>query len=69
MLYFTTLNDREDRRNDEAFSFGLLCCAAANKQQKAFVEFRLILGILTLILNGTGKTYLNIIKMLLFQII
>ena len=31
VLYFTTLNDREDRRDDEAFSFGLLCCAAPNK--------------------------------------
>lgn len=31
MLYFTTLNDREDRRDDEAFYFGLLCCAAPNK--------------------------------------
>ena len=25
VLYFTTLNDREDRRDDEAFYFGLLC--------------------------------------------
>lgn len=31
VLYFTTLNDREDRRDDEAFYFGLLCCAAPNK--------------------------------------
>lgn len=31
VLYFTTLNDREDRRDDEAFYFGLLCCAASNK--------------------------------------
>ena len=27
VLYFTTLNDREDRRDDEAFYFGLLCSA------------------------------------------
>ncbi len=31
VLYFTTLNDRADRRDDEAFYFGLLCCAAPNK--------------------------------------
>ena len=31
MLYFTTLNDRADRRDDEAFYFALLCCAAPNK--------------------------------------
>lgn len=31
VLYFTTLNDREDRRDNEAFYFGLLCCAAPNK--------------------------------------
>lgn len=31
VLYFTTLNDREDRRDDEAFYFGLLCSAAPNK--------------------------------------
>ncbi|MCU0080576.1 hypothetical protein [Extibacter muris] len=31
VLYFTTLNDREDRRDDEAFYLGLLCCAAPNK--------------------------------------
>lgn len=31
VLYFTTLNDREDRRDDEAFHFALLCCAAPNK--------------------------------------
>lgn len=31
VLYFTTLNDREDRRDDEAFYFALLCCAAPNK--------------------------------------
>ncbi len=31
VLYFTTLNDREDRRDEEAFFFSLLCCAAPNK--------------------------------------
>ena len=31
VLYFTTLNDREDRRDSEAFYFALLCCAAPNK--------------------------------------
>ena len=31
VLYFTTLNDRADRRDDEAFYFSLLCCAAPNK--------------------------------------
>lgn len=31
VLYFTTLNDREDRRDEEAFYFALLCCAASNK--------------------------------------
>lgn len=31
VLYFTTLNDRTDRRDDEAFYFSLLCCAAPNK--------------------------------------
>lgn len=31
VLYFTTLNDRADRRDDEAFYFALLCCAAPNK--------------------------------------
>ena len=30
-MYFTTLNDRTDRRDDEAFYFALLCCAAPNK--------------------------------------
>lgn len=31
VLYFTTLNDRTDKREDEAFYFSLLCCAAPNK--------------------------------------
>lgn len=31
VLYFTTLNDRVDRRDKEAFYFALLCCAAPNK--------------------------------------
>lgn len=31
VLYFTTLNDRTDRRDEEAFCFALLCCAAPNK--------------------------------------
>ena len=31
VLYFTTLNDRVDRRDEEAFFFSLLCCAAPNK--------------------------------------
>lgn len=31
VLYFTTLNDRSDKREDEAFYFSLLCCAAPNK--------------------------------------
>lgn len=31
VLYFTTLNDRPDRRDDEAFYFALLCCSAPNK--------------------------------------
>lgn len=31
VLYFITLNDRADRRDDEAFYFALLCCAAPNK--------------------------------------
>lgn len=31
VLYFTTLNDRTDRRDEEAFYFALLCCAAPNK--------------------------------------
>lgn len=31
VLYFTTLNDRTDKREDEAFYFALLCCAAPNK--------------------------------------
>ena len=31
VLYFTTLNDRADRRDNEAFYFALLCCAAPNK--------------------------------------
>lgn len=31
VLYFTTLNDRVDRRDDEAFYFSLLCCASPNK--------------------------------------
>lgn len=31
VLYFTTLNDRADRRDEEAFYFALLCCAAPNK--------------------------------------
>ena len=31
VLYFTTLNDREDRRDDEAFYFALLCCAAPKR--------------------------------------
>lgn len=31
ILYFTTLNDRTDKREDEAFYFSLLCCAAPNK--------------------------------------
>ena len=31
VLYFTTLNDRTDRRDEEAFFFALLCCAAPNK--------------------------------------
>lgn len=30
VLYFATLNDREDRRDNEAFYFALLCCAAPN---------------------------------------
>lgn len=30
ILYFTALNDRTDRRDDEAFYFGFLCCAAPN---------------------------------------
>ena len=30
-MYFTTLNDRVDRRDEEAFYFALLCCAAPNK--------------------------------------
>jgi len=31
ILYFITLNDRHDRRDDEAYYFSLLCCAAPNK--------------------------------------
>ena len=31
VLYFTTLNDRADRRDEEAFYFALLCCAAPNR--------------------------------------
>lgn len=31
VLYFITLNDRTDKREDEAFYFSLLCCAAPNK--------------------------------------
>lgn len=31
VLYFTTLNDRMDRRDEEAFYFALLCCAAPNR--------------------------------------
>lgn len=31
VLYFTTLNDRADRRDEEAFYFALVCCAAPNK--------------------------------------
>ena len=31
VLYFTTLNDRADRRDEEAYFFSLLCCAAPNK--------------------------------------
>ena len=31
VLYFTTLNDRADRRDEEAFYFSLLCCAAPNR--------------------------------------
>lgn len=31
VLYYTTLNDRTDKREDEAFYFSLLCCAAPNK--------------------------------------
>ena len=31
VLYFTTLNDRTDKREDEVFYFSLLCCAAPNK--------------------------------------
>lgn len=31
ILYFTTLNDRVDRRDEEAYYFALLCCAAPNK--------------------------------------
>ncbi len=30
VLYFTTLNDRADRRDEEAYYFALLCCAAPN---------------------------------------
>lgn len=30
VLYFTTLNERTDRRDDEAFYFALLCCSAPN---------------------------------------
>lgn len=30
-LYFITLNDRDDRRDDEAYYFALLCCASPNK--------------------------------------
>lgn len=31
VLYFTTLNDRTNKGEDEAFYFSLLCCAAPNK--------------------------------------
>lgn len=31
VLYFTTLNDRTDRRDEEAYYFAILCCAAPNK--------------------------------------
>lgn len=31
ILYFITLNNKEDRRYEEAFYFSLLCCAAPNK--------------------------------------
>ena len=31
VLYFTTLNDRDDRRDEEAFYFALLCCAARRR--------------------------------------
>ena len=38
VLYFTTLNDREDRRDEEAFYFGLLCCAAPNTDIRCLAE-------------------------------
>ena len=31
LLYFLTINNRPDRRNEEAFYFSLLCCAAPNR--------------------------------------
>ncbi len=31
ILYFIALNDRDDRRDDEAYSFALLCCASPDK--------------------------------------
>ena len=30
LLYFVTINNRPDRRDDEAFYFSILCCAAPN---------------------------------------
>ena len=30
LLYFVTINNRPDRRDDEAFYFSILCCAASN---------------------------------------
>ena len=31
ILYFITLNNRSDRRDDEAYYFAILCCSAPNK--------------------------------------
>ena len=38
LLYFLTINNRPDRRDDEAFYFSLLCCAAPNRDVRYLAE-------------------------------
>jgi hypothetical protein len=46
MLYFTTFNNRDDRRDEEVYSFSLLCCAAPNKDVRC-LAMKLLYEIVT----------------------
>ena len=53
ILYFITLNDREDRRDDEAYCFALLCCVAPNRDVRS-LAMKLLYEVI-----GKNENYVN----------